>query len=202
VTLLLVAAAVLVAGAVIWNAIASRNTNVGTSLPTSANPTIPGPSRAAGIASVPVAPSSLAVVAVAVDQFAAATGQLGDALVSEARAEVAGALRAAVRRQDLCTPWRDHLVIAVLPGVDLDQTAALRQRVRRALSEIRIVTHSGEELSIGFRVASACAPMDGTSEADLLDVAEKRLAQDHPAASVPADATNARLCAALPILSN
>jgi GGDEF domain-containing protein len=143
------------------------------------------------------------VVAVAVDELAAAAGQIAEGFAAEARAEVAEALRAAVRRQDICTPWQEHLVIAVLPGVNRQQTPALRLRVQRALSEIRIVTHAGEELPIGFQVASACAPEDGTSEADLLAAAERRLAQHPPAPTLaPPTGANAQLLAALPILSN
>ena len=201
-TLLLLGAALLVAGVVVRHALAGPGPNVRPSAP---EPAIPAPPATRGIAGggpLPAADGSLAVVVVAVDQIAAATRQLGDAFAAEARAEVAGALRAAVRRQDLCTPWRDQMVIVVLPGVDLAQTAALRQRVQRALSELRIVTHAGEEMSIGFRMASACAPDDGASEAELLEAAEKRLAEARRRAIAPVEDTNARLCAALPILSN
>ena len=198
---LLLAAALFASIVVVWLSRSSFVSTVRESLPA---PATQAPRGSAPVQEgVPAAPGgSLAVVAVAVDEIAAATNQLEEALASEARAEVAGALRAAVRRKDLCTPWRDQLVIAVLPGVELGQTAALRLRVQRALSELRIVTHAGEEISIGFRVASACSPVDGTSEADLLEAAEQRLAQERPSAMAPADDANARLCDALPILSN
>jgi GGDEF domain-containing protein len=202
VTLLLLGAVLLVAGMVVRHALASPSSDLRPSPPEPSIPAQPAARRTAESGARSAADGSLAVVAVAVDQMAAATRQLGDAFAAEARAEVAGALRAAVRRQDLCTPWRNQMVIAVLPGVDLSQTAALRQRVQRALSELRIVTHAGDEMSIGFRVASACAPADGTSEADLLDAAEKRLAEGRPRAIAPADDASARLCAALPILTN
>ena len=196
------AATVFVAGVVLWRIVS----NLGSAARTSPLGTLRASALAPGFApepdSIPAPGSALAVVAVALDEIAAAATQLGEGFALDARAEVAQALRAAVRRQDLCTPWRDNLMIAVLPGVDPHQAPALRLRVQRALSEIRIVTHTGEEHGIGFQVVSACAPEDGASEAELMSAAERRLARNRPASASPRTGTHAQLCAALPILSN
>jgi len=145
---------------------------------------------------------SLAVVAVAVDDLAAATRRLGNGFASEARAEIAEALRGALRQQDLCSPWREDLVVAIVPGVDVEQAPSLRLRVQRAISELRLVTHAGEEIRLAFQVASACTPEDGASEADLLAAVERRLAHSRPPRPDSPEGVAARLHAAVPIHSN
>lgn len=199
---LLLAAAVLVPGAAVWWAVSRLGPTLRPSPPPPALAIPPSDVRVPEPDPLPAPSRSLAVVVVAVDEIARAARQLGEGFESDARAEVAEALRAAVRRRDICTPWRDDRVVAVLPGVDLEQAPGLRWRVQRALSELRIITHAGEEVPLGFRVASACSPQDGASESDLLAAAEAQLARTRPASTSTPGSASSQLCAALPILHN
>lgn len=67
----------------------------------------------------------------------------GDALLRE----VAGSIRNVMRATDLSARWGGEEFCIALPGADLEQAVLVAQRVRAAISALRVATDTGERIS-------------------------------------------------------
>ncbi len=114
------------------------------------------------------------------DRFKAVNDNAGHAAGDRVLIEAAGRLRRAVRETDVVGRWGGDEFVVLLAGVG--DPLAVPDRVAAIAAGLRgIPTTEGDELTAS--VGAAVAPLDGTTVRDLLEVADRAMYRNKPAAS-------------------
>lgn len=114
------------------------------------------------------------------DRFKAVNDAAGHAAGDRVLIEAAGRLRRAVRESDIVGRWGGDEFVLLLAGVG--DPLAVPARVAAVAAGLRgIPTTDGDELTA--TVGAAVAPLDGSGLRELLDVADRAMYRNKPAAS-------------------
>ncbi|MEJ2363014.1 MAG: GGDEF domain-containing protein, partial [Gammaproteobacteria bacterium] len=116
----------------------------------------------------------LTVVLLDMDHFKRINDMYGHACGDEALTATARVLRKSVRDQDVIARWGGEEFILLLPETDLEEAAALAERLREAVADIRLHCDGNEiELTASFGVAQRSA--QHLSLDTLISAADNRL---------------------------
>ena len=91
--------------------------------------------------------NSLTIAMLDLDDFKRINDRHGHAAGDALLREVAAAIRSVMRATDLSARWGGEEFCIALPGADVEQAVLVAQRVRGAISALRVSTHTGELIS-------------------------------------------------------
>jgi diguanylate cyclase (GGDEF)-like protein/PAS domain S-box-containing protein len=125
---------------------------------------------------------ALALLFLDLDGFKGVNDRYGHAAGDEVLAEIAGRLRASLRRTDLLARLGGDEFVVVLQGLAAGSAAAEAAQVATALSAAvgRPITLRGGELAVGVSIGLAVHPDDGAEFDDLLHQADVRMYASKP----------------------
>ncbi len=125
--------------------------------------------------------SALSVAMIDVDHFKAFNDQFGHAAGDRVLRQVAHALEDAVRRSDLVARYGGEEFVVVLPESNAEQAMARMERIRSAIASDSLMLEWNRTRGMATRVTVSIGvaswPDDGTTAADLLGAADRRLYQ-------------------------
>lgn len=118
---------------------------------------------------------SIGVIMMDVDHFRRFNEEEGHEAGDRALKSVAEAIRSAIRPYDLAARYGGEEFAVVLPGLELAETMATAERIRKRVMECEFRTASGEAKTISVSLGCACYPESGSDADHLLRMADKAL---------------------------
>jgi two-component system, sensor histidine kinase LadS len=119
---------------------------------------------------------NLSVILLDIDQFKRINDTHGHACGDEALVATARAIMNTIRQQDVAARWGGEEFILLLPETDLEEAAALAERLRGAIAAVRI-PHAGQEIAFTASIGVAQREDHHSTLATLISTADHYLYQ-------------------------
>jgi diguanylate cyclase (GGDEF)-like protein len=119
--------------------------------------------------------NTLAVFMLDVDHFKKFNDQYGHAAGDAALGEVAKVFRSEVRSEDIVCRYGGEEFAIILPEIAADAAYDRAERIRRAVSELRIPIDNAGSAEVTVSIGVSLYPVEGESSELLLRAADKAL---------------------------
>jgi diguanylate cyclase (GGDEF)-like protein len=112
------------------------------------------------------------------DAFKEINDSYGHQVGDRALRAVAVALRATIRRYDLCVRYAGDEFVVVLSGCGREEAEQRRLDLQHAVDKLRFEISPGQHLPLAISVGLAVFPQDGAAREELLAAADRRMYTD------------------------
>jgi len=117
----------------------------------------------------------LTVALLDLDDFKQINDRLGHAAGDAVLRAVGAAIQSAVRATDLCARWGGEEFAIALPGADIEQAVVVSQRVRAAISELRVSVPGCERVLCTASIGVAARGDAGETLEELFNRADRAM---------------------------
>lgn len=121
------------------------------------------------------ADQNLQVLVMDLDGFKAVNDNFGHIAGDEVLREVGRVVREQLRDYDFLARYGGDEYVAIIPDADQDAVVDLRDRIEKAVSELRVPVEGGAFASVGVSLGSAGYPHNGRSFDQLIVAADKAM---------------------------
>lgn len=128
------------------------------------------------LAKVQARSGSTGILVIDIDAFKAVNDTYGHLVGDDVLLAATGAMRAAVRTQDLVGRFGGEEFVVLLPDADETGVAAAADRIRLAIAAVEVRAEGWQQpLKVTASIGAACYPRDGYTLTELLEQADRAM---------------------------